>query len=333
MLRTLSIRDVVLIEKLDLDFGSGLMVLTGETGAGKSILLDSLGLALGVRAESRLVRSGTEQAVVTAEFDLAADHPAWAVAAEGGLDAQPGEAMILRRTLTADGRSRAYLNDQPVSIGLLRRLGDTLVEVHGQFESHRLLNPVTHRALLDSHGALGPTSQAVRTAYAAWKTATTAREETEARLAKAQEDEEFLRHAVAELEQLAPEAGEDASLAAQRSVMMHAEKLAEALNSALGTLQDGDGVDADIQLAAKHLERVADMAEGRFDGIIQSLDRASGELAEAFSLLEKAAADMDRDPAELEQAEERLFSLRAAARKHGVDVDGLAAMLDRKSVV
>lgn len=323
MLRTLSIRDVVLIEKLDLDFGSGLMVLTGETGAGKSILLDALGLALGVRAESRLVRHGADQAVVTAEFDLSPAHPAWAVAAEGGLDAAPGEPMILRRALSADGRSRAYLNDQAVSVGLLRQLGDTLVEVHGQFESQRLLNPVTHRALLDGHGGLDAETAAVRNAFKAWQGAQDARMAAAEKLKQARRDEDFLRHALDELSLLSPAEGEEEELAAKRAVMMHAEKLAEALNGAAASLNDGPGAEAAIQGAARQLERVAVVAEGRLDDVVQALDRAAGELAEAQVLLDRAAADMEMDPAALDKAEERLFALRACARKHGVEVDGL----------
>lgn len=327
MLRSLSIRDVVLIDRLDLEFEDGLMVLTGETGAGKSILLDALGLALGMRAEQRLVRHGTPRAQVTAAFDLATDHAAWDVLEIEGFDADPGEEMILRRVLAADGKSRAYLNDQPISIGLLRRLGDTLVEVHGQFESHRLLSASTHRVLLDSFGGLAKSVTATDDAFSAWIDAVNSYNDMVSAFEKAQQDEAFLRHSVGELLTLSPVEGEEAVLASQRSLMMHVEKLMEALNAASQSLSDGPGACNAVQAAVRHLTRVSDISEGRFDALVSMLDETANELTEVESLLDKAAGEMDMDPAELEKAEVRLFALRATARKHGVEVDGLPGVL------
>ena len=204
MLRTLSIRDVVLIDELDLTFQSNLGVLTGETGAGKSILLDALGLALGARADSALVRHGTKQAIVAAAFDLPVVHPARTLLADQGIDID-NDALILRRVLGADGRSRAFANDQPISIGLLRSLGETLVDVHGQFENQRLLEPAAHRGLLDAFGGHDGEVARTRDAYHAWRAAVGERAKAEAKVAAAQRDEEFLRHAVDELTALAPQ--------------------------------------------------------------------------------------------------------------------------------
>ncbi len=322
MLVTLSIRDVVLIDRLDLSFQPGLGVLTGETGAGKSILLDSLGLALGARAESGLVRRGAKQLSVTAEFDVAADHPARALLAEQGIDGE-GDVILLRRIVSADGRSRASINDQPSSIGLLRKLGDLLVEVHGQFESHGLLDPDTHCGVLDAFAGLEPPLATVRAAWAGWRDAAKRRRDAEAQLAKARGDEDLLRHALDELAALDARPGEEADLAERRAVMQHGEKLLEAMNSAQSALNAGGGVAKALQSATRTLERVAEKAEGRLDGVVAALDRAAMEAGEAISLLERASGEIDLDPRHLEQVEERLFALRAAARKHGVPADQL----------
>ena len=328
MLISLSIRDVVLIERLDLSFGPGLSVFTGETGAGKSILLDSLGLALGARAESGLVRHGAPQASVTAEFDPPRDHPARALLAEQDLEA--GDApLVLRRVLTADGRSRAYVNDQPVSVGLLRKVGDELVEIHGQFESHGLLDPSTHLGVLDAFAAQAERGRALAAAWTEWRAAAAARAEAEASLAKAKADEEHLRQIHEDLATLGPKPGEDAELAASRAVMMHGEKLLEAMNAAQSALSDKGEVEASLRSAARALERVAEKAEGKLDPVIAALDRAAQEAAEATNLLERASAEIDLDPRHLEKVEERLFALRAMARKHGVDVEELPLLLDR----
>ncbi|MDP6774392.1 MAG: DNA repair protein RecN [Rhodospirillales bacterium] len=328
MLRTLSIRDVVLMEKLDIDFHSGLCVLTGETGAGKSILLDALGLALGVRADSALVRHGAKQASVAAEFDVDADHPACRILAEHGLDGFD-DTLILRRALGADGRSHAFVNDRPVSVSLLRQAGAALVEIHGQFESQKLLSPAAHRALLDSYGDLGTDADHTVEAYRTWLAATEARAAAEEAWEGARRDEEFLRYAVDEFAALDPQPGEDAALAAERAVLMHGEKLLEALNNAVVELGSGQGVEASLRGAARHLEKAAEKADGRLDGVIAALDRAVIEAAEVSAGLERLSGAIDLDPRHLEGVEERLFALRALARKHGVEVDDLPATGER----
>ena len=325
MLRTLTIRDVVLIGRLELSFVSGLGVLTGETGAGKSILLDALGLALGMRADARLVRHGTPQASVTAEFEVVEDHIVKRILAEQGIEAG-GEALLLRRVLSADGRSRAFVNDQPVSVTLLRRLGCSLVEMHGQFESQRLLDQSTHRQLLDAYGGTAPLLAAVLAAWRTWSAATEARIRAAGELERLGRDEEYLRHAVAEIGELDPQPGDEEELAARRTLMMHSEKLIEAINQAAGELGAGRGVGDSLSAAIRHLERVAEMAGGRLDGVVAALGRAVLEAEEASALLAKASAEMDLDPQSLEAVEERLFALRGLARKHRVTVDALAAL-------
>jgi DNA repair protein RecN (Recombination protein N) len=328
MLLTLSIRDVVLISRLDLSFQPGLSVLTGETGAGKSILLDALGLALGSRAESRLVRHGARQAVVTAEFILESGHPARALLEEHGIDGDSGS-LLLRRMLGADGRSRAFVNDQSVSVSLLKSIGQTCVELHGQFESQRLLDPSYHRVLLDAYGRLDTHVQRVGEAWATWSRAAAARSKAVLELEAARRDEEYLRHAVDEFERLAPEPGEEARLAADRALLMSGEKLLEAMNQAAAELDIGAGVEAALQAALGHLERASGKAEGSLDEVIAALERASAETAEGVALLEKSRHAVDLDPRTIESVEERLFALRALARKHGTDVEQLPRLLDR----
>ncbi|MDH5557216.1 MAG: AAA family ATPase, partial [Alphaproteobacteria bacterium] len=325
MLTALSIRDVVLIDRLDLSFEKGLCVLTGETGAGKSILLDSLGLALGARAESGLVRHGAERAVVTAMFDIGPDHPAHGLLVEQGLGDAGGE-MVLRRMLTADGRSRAFVNDQPASVGLLRQIGETLVEIQGQFEPRGLIDPATHCALLDRHGALEGEGLRVREAYKAWRKAVQATRDAEETANEAVRDREFLEHAVAELTQLNPHPGDEENLAEQRSRLMHAEQLIEAMNSASAELTGTNDVEDSLRAAQRHLARMAEKAGGALDAALAGLERAALETAEALREIEAAGAAIDPDQGGLEAVEERLFALRAVARKHGVAVDELAAL-------
>ncbi|MDD9877414.1 MAG: DNA repair protein RecN [Magnetovibrio sp.] len=325
MLSSLSIRDVVLIDRLDLDFETGLGVLTGETGAGKSILLDALGLAVGMRAVARLVRQGCDKAGVTASFDVADDHPLRRELLDQGVETT-GEPLILRRVLGADGRSRAFVNDQAVSVGLLRQIGEALVEIHGQFESQKLLQPQMHRVLLDAFGAHGGLLDAAAETHRSWRDATEARLAAVAAMAADQRDQEFLAHALDELDALAPEPGEEAALAAQRAMMMHGEQLSQAIEEAMQKLAGGDGGQDRTQSAMTTLERVAEKAQGRLDGVTRALDAALNEIADGVDQLQRLAADMTVDPAELERAEDRLFTLRAVARKHGVEVDGLAAL-------
>jgi len=329
MLASLAIRDIVLIERLDLGFDPGLSVFTGETGAGKSILLDSLGLALGARAESGLVRHGAAQGSVIAEFDLPADHPVRTLLTEQDVDSGEGGPVLLRRVLTADGRSRAYVNDQPVSITLLRRIGAQLVEIHGQFESHGLLDASTHLGVLDAFAGLDKSRGSVTAAWDGWRTARSARAEAETALAQARAEEETLRATVEDLTGLDPKPGEEAELARSRALLMQGEKLIEAMNTAQTALNRSGDVEGSLRNARRALERVADRAEGRLDPVIAALDRAAIEAAEAIALLERVSAGIDLDPRRLEKVEERLFALRAAARRHSIAVDELPALRQR----
>lgn len=336
MLHSLSIRDIVIIRRLDIAFHAGLCVLTGETGAGKSILLDALGLALGGRGDSGLVRPGAERASVTAGFSPTDDSPVWALLDAQGVEIDPGDradGLLLRRVMGADGRGRAFLNDQPVSIGLLRDIGSALVEVHGQFETRGLLDPATHRGLLDAFGNLQKAAAATGVAYAGWQDSAKARATAAARIEQAARDADDLRHGVAELDELSPRPGEEAELAGRRALLMHREKLIEAMGEARGALRAGDGADAGLRAAQSALGRALDKAPPEaadaLRGIVDALDRSLAELAEAEAALDRTGGDLDLDPAELERAEERLFALRDLARKHRCDVDGLAALRDR----
>lgn len=325
MLTGLSIRDVVLIEALDLEFGRGLGVLTGETGAGKSILLDSLGLALGARADSGLVRQGQTQAVVSASFDPeGAAHPALALLAENGLDAEPGEPIILRRMVKADGGSRAFINDQPVSAGLLRELGSLLVEIHGQHDERGLLNPRGHRDLLDSFARAD--TGAVAAAHSAWRAATDALEQARADIENAAQDREWLDHAIGELSRFAPEDGEEEMLAAERADMQKGARLSDDLGAVLEAFSGSDGGLSQLRQAARRLDRVASehpyLAEA-----LAALDRAVIEASEAEEKLDAAGEALRHDPERLEAIETRLFELRGLARKHRVAPDQLGALL------
>ncbi len=322
MLIALTIGNVVLIDRLALRFEAGLVVLTGETGAGKSILLDSLGLALGARAEAGLVRRGCAAATVTAEFQLADRHPALVLAAEHGLEIDGGS-LVLRRQVSADGRSRAFVNDQPVGVALLKTIGAELVEVHGQFDTQGLLDPRTHRGLLDAHAGLTNRAAQVAATYRAWQQVETAYGGALAEAKRARAEEDYLRHAVAELDALDAQTGEEDRLADQRMALMHREKVAEAITAADAALGGDQGADSSLATALRQLTRIADKAGGRLDGAIAALDRAAAETADAMALLASATQDIELDAGTLEQLEERLFALRAAARKHGVAVDRL----------
>jgi DNA repair protein RecN (Recombination protein N) len=329
MLATLSIRDFVLIEKLDLDFahGSGLGALTGETGAGKSILIDALGLALGARAESGAVRRGATQASIAASFDLPRDHPARSILADQGFDGD--DVLTLRRMIGADGRGRAFVNDQPASVALLRRLGDTLVEIQGQMEQHGLLDTATHRGSLDAFAGLEKQAAAVASAWTTWRTAGQAYADAQVTAEAARRDEEFLRHAVKELDSLAPKADDEETLAGERQSMRAGSALGEAVSQALAELEQGRGAVASLRTAHRLVERNADKANGRLDAPLAALDRALSEATEAQAQLEMARDALEFDPARLEKIEERLFALRALARKHNVAVAGLAALSEK----
>ncbi|OKH88193.1 DNA repair protein RecN [Thalassospira sp. TSL5-1] len=326
MLRRLSIRNVVLIDKLDLDFHEGLSVLTGETGAGKSILLDSLGLALGARADSGLVRHGNDKASVTATFQLPAGHPVFGLLHEQDIDIEDDE-LVVRRVVTADGRSRAYINDQSVSIGILRDVGNYCVEIQGQFDQHGLLDPTTHRGTLDAHGNLTQAALKVRDHWRNWRETQKELSAAQSRITKAREEEEWLRHAVDELDKLAPVEGEEEQLAEERQFLMHGEKLVAALGDAENDLSRGKGAESAIRSAQRHLERELEKADGRFEPIIEALDRAAIELEEAMRAISAAQADLNLDSGHQENVEERLFALRAAARKYNVPADGLHGLM------
>ena len=323
MLRTLDIRDMLIIDRLELEFQPGLNVLTGETGAGKSILLDSLGFVLGWRGRADLVRAGAEEGEVLAVFDLAPGHPAHAVLAEAGLPG--GEELILRRVNRADGRKTAWINDRRASGEVLRALSDTLVELHGQQDDRGLLNPRVHRALLDAFGGLEPLVGEARAAWARLRGAGRALEAAEARLAAARAEEDFLRHAGDELDKLAPEPGEDAELDARRRMMQAGQRIGEDVSKAAQALGPGEGAEGRMGDALRWLEGVAPQAGAALDAPIDALGRALAELGEAVQGVETALEALAFDPGELERVEERLFAIRAAARKHGVAPDDLGA--------
>ena len=331
MLRTLSVRNVILIKRLDIGFESGLCVLTGETGSGKSILLDALGLAMGIRADSNLIKLGENQSVVTAAFELDNRVGLSGLLRQQGIEFD--KSLILRRVLNSDGRSRAFVNDQPVSVSFLRRVGEMLVEIHGQKELYGLLDPANHCWFVDAFGKLEGRRGKVRSIFRSWKDAQTKLDQANKDLEIARRDEGYLRHAVTELVRLDPQPGEEEVLAGQRTVMMHTEKLVRALTEAFEDIHKGEGVGGSLRSALQKLERVADKADGQLDVAICALDRSLVEANEAIAELELLAEKLDEAPTQLEQVEERLFALRALARKHGTDVAGLLALreeLERK---
>jgi DNA repair protein RecN (Recombination protein N) len=329
MLVGLTINNVVLIERLELAFAPGLTVLTGETGAGKSILLDALGLALGARAESGLVRAGATQAMVTAEFHLPRDHEALALLDEQGIERD--ENLILRRQLGSDGRSRAFVNDQPVSVAFLKSLGEHLIEIEGQFESHGLLDAATHRDLLDGFGGHRAELTKTASAYRDWRSAETALAEAQAILEKARADEDFLRHAVAELELADPQPEEETKLAMERQLLLSGAQVIEAVNAAHQDLAGDRGADRALIAAERRLQRLADkLGEAlgtELAAITGSLERAGVELRDAIAGIQALQSSLDADPARLERVEERLHLLRDLGRKHRVRADALPELL------
>jgi DNA repair protein RecN (Recombination protein N) len=326
LLTSLAIRNVVLIEALDLEFGAGLSVLTGETGAGKSILLDSLGLALGARADSGLVRNGEAQASVVASFEPpAASTRVAMLLADNGIDMEPGEPLLIRRLVKADGGSRAFVNDQLCSAALLREIGGSLVEIHGQHDDRGLLNPRGHRALLDSYGRCE--AGAVSTAHAAWRIAANALAEARTTVDNAARDRDYLTHAVEELRKFAPEPGEEATLAEERATMQKGARLTDDLSAVGDCLTGSDGGLAQLRQAARRLDRIAS-EEPLLNAVLEALDRAVVEAGEAEDRLAEAAEALSFDPARLDAMETRLFDLRGLARKHQVQPDDLAALRD-----
>lgn len=323
MLHGLSIRDMLLIDRLELEFQPGLNVLTGETGAGKSILLDSLGFVLGWRGRAELVREGAQQGEVVAEFTLTPDHPAHAVLEEAGLSDDGG--LLLRRVNFRDGRKQAYVNDRRCSGEILRRISETLVELHGQHDDRGLLNARGHRALLDGFGSLGTKVLATRQA---WRALRIAREELATRQAHLDEiskDREFLQHAVSELDELAVAPGEDAKLDGARRLMQASERIRADIEKAALALAM-DGAEGNLSDAARWLAGVEEQAEGRLAAPLAALARTVEELANAQNGIEACLAALDFNPDDLDITEERLFAIRAMARKHNVQADALAGL-------
>ena len=326
MLTALSIRDIVLIEKLDLPLERGRTVLTGETGAGKSILLDALGLALGGRGDSSLVRHGTTKGVVTAAFSLPKSHPALALLEEQGIETE--SELVIRRIQSADGPSRATINDQPVSLNLLRQIAGSLAEIHGQHADRALVDVAAHRRLVDAFGELEGRASKVSMLWQEVSALAKELAEHRAALARAESEREYIEHAAEELRVLDPQVDEETKLAEARQLMMHSEQYAAALSEAEDVLS-GDNVEARLSAALRKLERRRDTAGGRLDGACAALDKVLIEMNEASRTLNDAQRAFSFNPADLEKSEERLFALRAAARKHKSTVDGLAAVRDR----
>jgi DNA repair protein RecN (Recombination protein N) len=324
MLSRLSIRDIVLIERLDIDCAAGLSVLTGETGAGKSILLDAFALALGGRGDASLVRQGAEQGQVTAAFDIEPDHPAVALIAGTGIDTQDG--LILRRVQLADGRTRAFVNDEPVSVQVLKSLGSALVEIHGQHDDRALVDVASHRQLLDAYAGLEADAAAVARLWAERRTAEEAVASHRARVEQARREADWLRHAVEELTRLKPETGEESALAEKRTAMMQFDKIAEDLRDAHDAVAGDKSPISALSSAMRRLDRRRTQSPALVEPAVKALDAALNALDEARAHLDAALRAANHDPRELDRIEERLFALRAAGRKYSVPVDNLAAL-------
>ena len=315
MLVSLSIENIVLIEKLSIEFRSGLCVLTGETGAGKSILLDALGLALGARSETGLVRTGAAQAVVIAEFSVPDGHASAALLEEAGLSFERD--LLLRRVITPDGRSRAFINDQPVSASLLRAVGDTLIEVHGQFETQGLLNPATHRTILDSYAGLQSKTASL---WDEWQQAQADLSRLRQEAAQSRAEEDYLRQALEDIDALDPQPGEEKTLSEQRERLMHRDKVMQALSAAHAFLS---GENDPVRKAWATLDKVVDRLGAAGEGAVGALQRASAEIEEAIAQIQSLSSDMEHTEHSLESIDERLYALRAQARKHQSTVDDL----------
>lgn len=329
MLTALHIRDIVIIDTLDLDLHKGLTVLTGETGAGKSILLDSMTLALGGRGDGGLVRSGAAQGQVTAVFDLATDHPARKIAQEMGLDVE-GD-LILRRIQVADGRTRGFVNDQAASAQSLRAIGACLIEIHGQHDDRALADPKTHRALVDAFGALDTETELTRKTFSAWRKAESLLADEERRIASARKEADFLRHAHAELTKLGAELNEEEQLATKRTAMQQAEKVAVELREAYEGVAGDHSPVSNISSLMRRLDRRAAQAPDLVEPSLKALNDVLTAFDAAESALNQALRDADFDPSELERVEERLFALRAASRKYNVPVADLPKLAEKYS--
>lgn len=327
MLTHLSIRNIVLIESLSLEFGEGLTVLTGETGAGKSILLDALGLALGSRADFGLIRAGCDMARVTARFDIGPMHPVHALLDEAGI-ASDGD-LILGRQLRGQGKSLASINDEPVSLALLRQCGDLLIEIQGQFEGRGLLDPASHISLLDRAAGLDKDLDSLAAAWTGWQQAITAHQQARDARAKSRDQEAWLRETLDSLDQLAPLENEEDTLLAERDLLAHARKITTAIADADASLNTEQGAISRTGRARQQLERISGLAAGRLDDLLAALARASAELEEADRILQGLAASLEADPGRLDAIDERLYQLRGAARKHQCQPNELAQLQAR----
>jgi DNA repair protein RecN (Recombination protein N) len=327
MLAALSIRDIVLIDKLDLQFGHGLSALTGETGAGKSILLDAFSLAIGARGDASLVRRGAEQGHVTATFELASDHPVLALLTENDIPVE--DILILRRVQGVDGRSRAFINDTSVSVQLLRQVGQALVEIHGQHDERALIDPSGHRELVDAFGGLTADARQLDVLYDTWLVSDALRARHDSEIAATRANADYVAHALEELRDLNPEPGEEEALAGRRQLMMNAEKIAGELNEALDALQGEGTAGARLATALRRIERQAATGGAVLAQVAEALERVLAETNTARDKLDEALAATAFEPGDLERAEERLFALRALARKHRVQVDDLPALAER----
>ncbi len=319
MLQSLSIKNIVLIDQLVIEFQTGLCVLTGETGAGKSVLLDSLGLALGVRAESALVRKGADSGSVTAAFHLQDDHRAYEVLKDADITIED-DVLLLRRVVYNSGKSRAFINDQPVSVGLLKTVGDTLVEIHGQFETQGLLNPSTHRAMLDEYAKIDGVE--LRSIWQEWKSEELAYAEMQKTSHRAHEEEEYLRFSLEDLEQLDPKSGEENELSEIRERLKHRESVLEGLNAALSFL---NAEHDPVQQAWAEIDRISMKAGDSLNEASEALSRASSDISEAAAQIQNVIAELsEQDYNNLEEIDDRLYALRMQARKHMCSVDELA---------
>jgi len=327
MLIGLNVRNIILIERLDLTFSGGLSVLTGATGTGRSILLDALGLSIGARADASLVRPEETQASVIATFEVPSGHAAHSILAESEIEDEE-DVLVLRRTLGADGRSRAYVNDKPVSVALLRRIGESMLEVHGQFDDRGLMDRQTHREALDAFGGLGAAVEHTSVAYTQWRQAEAALKKAQANAAALDEEISELRRATEELSELAPEIGEEAALAEKRTMLMNAEQLVEAVNGSIAELDGEEMAAGRLRNAQRYLERVAAKSGGSLVAALAAAERARVEIEEVLHELHSAAADIEGRDMGLPAIEDRLFALRDAARKYGVEADALPSRLE-----
>ena len=330
MLTGLSIRNVVLIEALDLTFEAGLSALTGETGAGKSIILDALGMATGARSDKGLVRAGSDKAMCTASFEIGAGNPLWDILSDAGIDVDKSEDLMLRRVINADGRSKAFINDQPAGVKLLAKVGERILEVHGQHDGRGLLDVSTHRTLLDRFGGYRPKIAATEKAFTTLKIARDRVDDLVAANNKAVDDRDFFEHSIAELDRLAPKAGEEDELATRRRFLQNAEGALTELTAAQDAMGEGGDYEARLASALRGLERVATKLGEGDTPVHRALTKAAGaleraliETEEARAAVGEAAYAFDVKPGSLDKTEERLFALRASARKYNTTIDGL----------